>query len=166
MRNLMSTFALLSVLALPALAHADTFDFTATGAGGGFSGTGTFTASANGGGSYTITGISGTDIIGLVAPGLFDNNDNLLFPASASLVDSQGFAFTANQGDTDFTVDIFAASTGVYDAYFLDSDGVTATIPVTFALTSATVPEPDTLVLLATGMIAAAGMAWRRLSAA
>jgi hypothetical protein len=158
MRNLFRTFALLSALALPASAYAATFDFTAVGSGGGFSGSGTFVASDDGGGTYTITGISGTDITGLVLPGGFDTNDNLLFPTSASLVDTHGFAFTANQGDTDFTVDIFSILSGGYDAYFLDSDGFSATIPVTFTLTNTTVPEPGGLLLLATGMGALAGM--------
>jgi hypothetical protein len=163
MRSLLSTFALLSALALPVVAHADTFDFSATGAGGGFSGSGTLVASPNGSGSDTITGISGTDVFALVAPSLFNNNDNLLFPGSSTLVDGHGFAFTANQGDTDFTVDIFSASAGVYDAFFVDSDGFSATIPVTFSLASTATPEPSSLLLMGTGVLALAALGRRRL---
>ena len=80
MRNSLSMLALLSALALPAAAHAATFNFTATGSGGGFSGSGSFVATAGSGGSFTINSISGPGITGLVAPGGFDSNDNLLLP--------------------------------------------------------------------------------------
>jgi PEP-CTERM motif len=165
MRTLLSTFALLSALALPVAAHAATFDFSANGGGGGFSGSGVLDASSNGDGSYTIDGISGTDVTGFVPAGAFDHNDNLLFPGTSSLVDADGFAFTANQGDTDFTVDIFSPSAGVYDAYFLDSDGFSATIPVAFTLATAATPEPSSVLLMGTGMLALAALGWRRLMA-
>jgi hypothetical protein len=165
MRSLLSTFALLSALAIPAAAHADIFDFSANGGGGGFSGSGSLDASSNGNGSYTIDGISGTDVTGLVPAGQFDNNDNLLFPGTASLVDADGFAFTANQGDTDFTVDIFSPSASVYDAYFVDSDGFVDTIPVAFTVASAATPEPSSLLLMGTGVLALAALGRRRLLA-
>jgi hypothetical protein len=60
-------------------------------------------------------------------------------------------------------VDIFSVLSGGYDAHFLDNDGFSATIPVTFSLTNMTVPEPSGLLLLATGMGALAGMMRLRL---
>jgi hypothetical protein len=56
------------------------------------------------GNSYTITGAWGTwngaAITGLLAPGAFGGNDNLLF-TSGPLIDSNGLAFVVNAGGDD-----------------------------------------------------------------
>src|ERR1700760_3416471 len=92
--------AFLAALAVSAAAHADTF--TITGSGAGNSGSVSVTAIPNGPGSFLITNFGSP--ITLIAPGGFDNNDDLLFPGSASLVDANGFAFTDTIGNTGFNV--------------------------------------------------------------
>lgn len=171
MRSLLASFALLSAFFVPAAAHASTF--TVTGSGAGVSGSGVITANDNGNGSFTITGLtaSGGGVSGItptvLAPNTFNGNDNLFFPASATLVDSHGFAFQATQGNTTFQIDIFSPSAGTYSAFYHDNDGLTQTIPITMSLvTNAAVPEPSSLMLLGTGIAGAALFLRRKLRVA
>ena len=64
---------------------------------------------------FTITGISGTrvfdgitqNITGLIAPGEYGGNNNLLF-AMEPLLDNNGFSYTVNgTGNTDSNVNVF-----------------------------------------------------------
>lgn len=158
---LLSSLALLGALAIPAAAHADTFNFSATGASGSFSGSGTFTASPQGGGEYLISAITGTGVTGLIAPGDFHGNDNLLFPTSTPTLDSHGFSFTDVNGPDHYSVNIFNNGSG-YFAYLDDEDNFTQTVPVSFSLASAATPEPSAFILFGTGMLCLAGMTRRK----
>lgn len=182
----------LAFLALfSAAAKAD--PYPVSGSGSGFSGAATLDATDDGGGTYTITSITGTSgyglgVTGLIAPGGFNNgegqkNDNLLFPSSSTeVVDTNGFAFTDTEGDTDFQVDVFSSGSDQYTAYLLDSDGVMEDIPVTLdvsmvdpdpvftisftpAPSPAVTPEPSSLALLGTGILGLAGVVRRRMRA-
>jgi PEP-CTERM motif len=158
---LLSSLALLSALAIPAAAHADTFNFSATGASGSFSGSGVLTAASQGGGAYLISDITGTGVTGLIAPGGFNGNDNLLFPAADPTLDAHGFSFTDVNGPDHYQVNIFNDGTG-YFAFLDDEDNFTQTVPVTFSVATAATPEPSTFVLLGTGILGLAGATRRK----
>jgi len=87
------------------LAHADSFDWTITGPSASQSGSGTFTTDDLSGGTYVITGITGTYDGSSVslnpaepATSAFDGNDNLIY-ASLLLPDAYGISFTAGSDD-------------------------------------------------------------------
>ena len=151
-RNLLFFVAIMGVLALPLRAHADTFSFEIS--VDGINSSGLFTTVANGNGSDTITSISGEYITGLLQSGQFNKSDNLLFPNGTSLLDHQGVAFSGNIYGEAFDADVYSTGANAYAIYF-QVPGSSGVIPASFHATDITsTPEPRSLILLGTALLA------------
>lgn len=150
-----------AVFCAAGFAHADVFTFNAQGSAGGFSASGTLTANDNGDGSYTVVGITGPGVTGLIGPGQFQFNDNLLFPGQASMLDSHGLSFNDVMGDTSYQVNISYFDGAGYFTTLVDSDNNSQLLTTDFSTSSVT-PEPCSIALLGTGVLGLAGVLRRR----
>ncbi|WP_017654135.1 hypothetical protein [Fortiea contorta] len=114
---------------------------------------------------YTITGITGTrtfngtteDILGLIAPGGFQGNNNIL-SANYPFLDDNGFAFNVGSGEVNVNGATFM---GLFSQYLDNTDGmgyVLDTFNVTKVTNAQPVPEPTTVaaaIASGAGLIAA-----------
>lgn len=139
-------------------AFADTFSFSFSGPV--LSGSGTLAGHQSSPGIYTIFAINGTTsygsntyaITGVVPPGTFAGNDNLLyFPASNGLLDSDGISYEISDGSD---VNLYYID-GNYAEVLVHSRPFHAFydfVPITVTHTP-TVPEPGPFILVGTGMV-------------
>lgn len=182
----------LCVLVLAAFAStsalADTFNFSFGNSGDSFYGSGVLTGTSNGDGSFTITNVTGATtynflgthnetIAGILAPGTFPvgflqtPNDNILYyPASYGFLntyfDLGGLSYSLSNG-TD--VNLYFSNGEFYGKTFNgQSYGLPAGERIQITQTStdpSPVPEPNTLMLLSTGVLGMAGAIRRKFAA-
>ena len=161
MRFILASFAVIASLAIPAAAHANTFDFSYSGTG--VVGSGTLTTSNTAiNGYYTITGITGTQDglkMTLLGANTFGGNDNLV-SATGPYLDVHGFSFVS--GGLDFNI----YASGSQDRECLLCTGHPScdgeAIQLTIDPVVAHAPEPGSLALFGTGLLGAVGMVRRR----
>jgi len=158
-------FLTLSTLLLctASVASAENFTFSYTGLTGSTA-SGTLTATAESGDQFLITGITnglvdGTAITSLLGTNAYEGNDNLLFFPSTGNLDNDGFSFATASGD----VNLFDGALG----YSLDATNLPDDILGTFTLAPAVsaTPEPNSLLLLGTGLLGAIGVLRRKMTA-
>lgn len=166
MQRLLAVLTLFGGLACCAVAHATTFNLDISGSGDSVFGTGVITATSVSPTAYLITDLTGPDVTGFFQPGQFDNNDDLIYPASSDLLDSNGFAFSYLSDGTSYDANVYENSSG-YFAYVVDEDGtIVPMVPVNVAISfvPTVTPEPSSFILLATGLLGIAIILRRRLS--
>lgn len=169
MKHFTRSLSVLALLGIASAAHADLFNFSYTlpTDNGSLTATGQFTTSAldPNTSAYTILGITGTrtyegvtaNITGLIAPGGFEGNNNLLYTTSP-YVDLSGFSYTIDANnpanDTNNVNFYYSATNSAYT-----ETGAPVGYSVNFTVTP--VPAPNSLAVFAS-MAGLGGVMLRR----
>ena len=162
------TLAVATALAIAPAAKADTWYFNFYGLG--VSGSGSLTGDPLGGGQFNITG--GTFVINGVGAGVVNNPtpgaasvsvdggiyyDNILIPAGSPAVTGNGLLFIIGSGASAEEFNIWSQGGVTYfDEYYEGAwlDNGENGVPIVLNISST--PEPSTLLLLGTGILALA----------
>ena len=159
--------ALSSVLLLPLAAHADTFNIAVTINGN--TTTGTISGDKSGDG-FLITSVSSAALFGLPASDAFTvtdpansifGADNMFYPTESRLFDIFGLEINGAFG----SANLFSANAGPNYAIQYSSDFSVVDASVSL-VNSASTPEPSSVVLSFTGLLAAAALVLRKRSGA
>jgi PEP-CTERM motif len=156
------TAVFLNVTPFSPVAGSDYFAYSYTGTG--IASAGILTTTPPVSGAYMITDIQGSrnvnDIGGLLAPGTFGANDNLLFFPGGPFVDTAGFSYQA--GGLNYNIGNSAVACGSVNQYAETDTGFcpgTAVFMNVTPLRVSAVPEPASFFLFAAGL---AGLAFNR----
>jgi len=183
-RRLFIGLSVIVLLGAASAAHADSLQLTL---GGGLTGVLNLTVTSNGGGSYLVTGISGSEKISgttyatgqVIAPngtGVYwfpppaggFTYDDLIFPSSNTIFDNGGLLFTLASSTGPIYENLYSIGTSTYlQSAFLNNGAPFpwdfSYVPVTLSVSKlVATPEPSSLLLCLAGLAFLGGLLYKK----